>query len=141
MEGLDGLTGSWVLVMRFCQSYLCTGLGSKHSLEVYIVDQPSRGRSPWQQSVDGSQATFNSFVVEARFTATAHYGLWPNSTLHTQWPGNGTLGDETYNKFYTSIVPLLTNDTETATKVNNALVALLDTIQVKPTLTQIWSAF
>ncbi|KAH8832527.1 Alpha/Beta hydrolase protein [Flagelloscypha sp. PMI_526] len=97
--------------------------------EVYIVDQPSRGRSPWQQTVDGQQASFNSFVVESRFTATAKYGLWPNSTLHNQWPGPGTLGDPVYNKFYTSIVPLLINDTETATKVNNALVALLDNIQ------------
>jgi pimeloyl-ACP methyl ester carboxylesterase len=100
------------------------------SSKVYLVDQPARGRSAWQQNVDGPQATFDSTTVSQIFTATQLFNLWPNATLHTQWPGNGTVGDPIYDRFYASMVPLLVTDSESGEKNQHALTALLDTIGV-----------
>lgn len=96
--------------------------------DIYLVDQPSRGRSPWHAGIDGPQASTNAYAVESLFTATRNHKLWPNASLHTQWPGNGSVGDPIFDKFFASMVPLLTNAVETSTKVQNALVALLDII-------------
>ncbi|KAF5373052.1 hypothetical protein D9758_001520 [Tetrapyrgos nigripes] len=96
--------------------------------EVYLVDQPARGRSPWQQNVDGPQVMFDSTTVSQLFTATQLLNLWPNATLHTQWPGNGTVGDPIFDQFYASMVPLLSTDSESGQKNQHALTALLDKI-------------
>ncbi|KAF5365286.1 hypothetical protein D9758_005337 [Tetrapyrgos nigripes] len=100
----------------------------ENGYEVYLVDQAARGRSPWQQSVDGLQTTIDTLSVSQLFTATEVYDLWPNSTLHTQWPGNGTVGDGVFDQFYASMVPLLESDGESGTKNQHAFVALLDRI-------------
>lgn len=42
---------------------------SEFFLQLYIVDQPSRGRSPWQPGVDGVLSAFDTFTVESHFTA------------------------------------------------------------------------
>ncbi|KAJ3517002.1 hypothetical protein NLJ89_g777 [Agrocybe chaxingu] len=96
--------------------------------ELYIIDQPSRARSPWQQGVDGPQMMFDTLTVEQRFTATKRFNLWPNAELHTQWPGNGSRGDEIFNHFYASIVPALSLNVEASQKFKAAGVALLDKI-------------
>ncbi|THH21853.1 hypothetical protein EUX98_g8264 [Antrodiella citrinella] len=95
---------------------------------VYLMDQPSRGRSPWLQNIDGPQTVFSTELVESMFTATARFDLWPNATLHTQWPGNGSVGDAVFDEFYASMVPLLSTDVESATKNQKALVDLVDKI-------------
>ncbi|THV08008.1 alpha/beta-hydrolase [Dendrothele bispora CBS 962.96] len=96
--------------------------------EVYLIDQPARGRSAWQQSVDGPQITVDSLTISQIFTATAEFNLWPNATLHTQWPGNGTVGDPIFDQFFASTMPLLAIDSESGEKNQHALAALLDRI-------------
>ncbi|KAJ3527273.1 hypothetical protein NMY22_g9849 [Coprinellus aureogranulatus] len=96
--------------------------------EVYIVDTPARGRSPWQRDLDGPQTSFDVRRIEERFTATRLHNLWPQSSLHTQWPGNGIAGDETFDNFYASIVPHLQSDVEAAEKLKYAGTKLLDRI-------------
>ncbi|KAH9482117.1 putative secreted lipase [Psilocybe cubensis] len=96
--------------------------------ELYLVDQPSRGRSPWQQNIDGPQMTFDVLTVEQRFTDAQRFQLWPQAHLHTQWPGNGSRGDPTFDNFYMSIVPALASDAEASAKVKNAGSALLDRV-------------
>ncbi|KDR84448.1 hypothetical protein GALMADRAFT_56615 [Galerina marginata CBS 339.88] len=96
--------------------------------ELFIVDQPSRGRSPWQQGIDGPQSTFDTLTIEQRFTATQRFNLWPQARLHTQWPGNGSRGDETFDNFYNSIMPALVSNAESSQKIKNAGVALLDKV-------------
>ncbi|KAG6918211.1 hypothetical protein DXG01_015804 [Tephrocybe rancida] len=96
--------------------------------EVYLVDQPSRGRSPWQKNIDGVQSAFDTFTIESHFTATQLHNLWPQASLHTQWPGNGSLGDPVFDNFFASTVPSLDDETETATKIRVAGSALLDKI-------------
>ncbi|KAG7096627.1 hypothetical protein E1B28_004044 [Marasmius oreades] len=96
--------------------------------EVYLIDQPSRGRSPWQKSVDGPQTTLNTTYIESHFTATARYHLYPQADLHTQWPGSGVAGDPIFDAYYFSTVPSLSSDLETSQKMRHAGVALLERI-------------
>jgi len=100
-------------------------------IELYILDQPSRARSPWQQGIDGPQFIFDSLTIQQRFTATQKFNLWPQAHLHTQWPGNGSQGDEVFDSFYRSIVPSLLSNVEASQKTRDAGVALLDKIGVR----------
>ncbi|KAL0957030.1 hypothetical protein HGRIS_003131 [Hohenbuehelia grisea] len=101
--------------------------------EVYLLDQPSRGRSPYQKSLDGSQSMINAESVEKLFTAPAFHKSWAYADLHTQWPGTGRRGDATFDNFYTSLVPLLSNPAESGAKNQHALAALLRRVE-KPVI-------
>ncbi|KAF9034091.1 Alpha/beta hydrolase family-domain-containing protein [Panaeolus papilionaceus] len=96
--------------------------------EVYLADLPSRGRSPWQQNVDGDCFIFDASFSEEMFTATHIAKKWPQASLLTQWPGNGTKGDAIFDAFYASISPSLSSNKELSEKTTNAGVALLDKI-------------
>jgi len=96
--------------------------------EVYLTDQPVRGRSAFQAGVDGNQSTYTVATIESHFTATQRFNLWPQSTLHTQWPGNGSMGDPIFDSLYSSTVPSLVDELETATRMEIAGSALLDKI-------------
>ena len=94
---------------------------------VYLVDQPARGRSAWQPEVDGPQKTLSTAAVEKYFTATALHNEWPQAKLHTQWPGEGRVGDATFDQYYASCVSAL--DRTTSESLNQAAgAALLDRI-------------
>jgi hypothetical protein len=54
---------------------------------VYIIDQTERARSPWNPAGNTTQTTYSAEIIEERFTAVKHFNLWPQSQLHTQWPG------------------------------------------------------
>ncbi|EGO01543.1 hypothetical protein SERLA73DRAFT_176884 [Serpula lacrymans var. lacrymans S7.3] len=96
--------------------------------EVYLVDQPGRGRSAWKEGVDGNQITVGATWIESHFTATRNYGLWPQASLHTQWPGNGTVGDPIFDEFYKSVMPSLVSSVESSLLVTAAGSNLLDII-------------
>ncbi|KAF9036061.1 alpha/beta-hydrolase [Hymenopellis radicata] len=96
--------------------------------EVYITDQPARGRSAYQSGIDGPQSVFATSYIESRFTATEQHGLWPQASLHTQWPGNGSVGDPFFDNFYASTVPSLSSNEETSVKTKAAGSLLLDRI-------------
>ncbi|KAJ6567279.1 Alpha/beta hydrolase family-domain-containing protein [Mycena vulgaris] len=96
--------------------------------ELYIVDQPSRARSPWQPAVDGVLSVGDTFTIESHFTAVQRFPLWPTAVLHTQWPGNGSVGDPVFDRFYASTVPSLNSSAEEAGKIKHAGSQLLDQI-------------
>jgi pimeloyl-ACP methyl ester carboxylesterase len=100
--------------------------------EVYMVDQPARGRSAWQEGIDGKLRTFDAQTIEKLFTAPELHNLWPQAKLHTQWPGDGPthgqVGDPVFNQFYASQVQFLTSSVETQTLIQQAAAALLDRI-------------
>lgn len=96
--------------------------------ELYIVDQPARARSAWLQGVDGLQIVFPVTYVESHFTAMERYNLWPQAQFHTQWPGNGSLGDPTYDLFYKSTHPSLNSTAETSNLILSAGSKLIDVI-------------
>lgn len=95
--------------------------------ELYIIDQPTRGRSAWNPK-DLTLSTYSAELLSARFTAVKKYNLWPQSSKHTQWPGTGLMGDPTYDTFYSSTVQFLSNDTSAQIKMKAAGTALLDKI-------------
>lgn len=66
--------------------------------------------------------------IQKYFTATAKYKLWPQATLHTQWPGSGMMGDRIFDAYFASIVQGLSLQTYQQSTMRTAGAALLDTI-------------
>ena len=64
---------------------------------VYVVDQPSRGRSDYAAG-NGPTGMPNTEGLERQFTAIERYDLWPTAKLHTQWPGTGMAGDAAFDQ-------------------------------------------
>ena len=113
---------------------------------MYLVDQPQRGRSDWLG--DGKMDTFSAEVISALFTRVKLFGLWPQSRLHTQWPGvshnpvrgmihktnirgkskTGLKGDPVFDAFYASQIQYQKNDVITQTINQDAGAALLDLV-------------
>jgi pimeloyl-ACP methyl ester carboxylesterase len=94
--------------------------------EVYLVDQPARGRSAWNPGVDGELRSFSAATVETLFTGAS--GPWPQAKLHTQWPGSGRKGDPVFDQFYASQVAYVGSNTDTQNAMKAAGVALLERI-------------
>ena len=79
---------------------------AEHGWDVCIVDQPARGRSAWQPELDGTLKTISAALTEELFTAPEVYVAWPQARRHTQWPGEGRVGDPVFDQFYASQVPV-----------------------------------
>lgn len=105
---------------------------SSQGYVVYMVDQPTRGRSAWQQGIDGKVFSLDAQDIEKLFTVPELYDGWPQAKLHSQWPGSGPkhgqVGDPIFDAFYASEVQFLSDNTETQRLVQNAGAALLDRI-------------
>ena len=71
---------------------------------VYVVDQPSRGRSGFYPGLYGKASSRSADSIAERFTAPERAKLWPQAHLHTQWPGSGVPGDPVFDQFYQSQV-------------------------------------
>jgi len=95
---------------------------------VYVVDQPGRGRSAYQNDLYGPAPPVDLEFAQKRFTAIEHYNLWPQAHLHTQWPGKGTPGDPIFDQFYASQLPSMANFTLQQELNRDALLALLEKI-------------
>lgn len=71
-----------------------------HGYEVYLAEQPARGRSAWHPDVNG-KTMHHSIESLKRFTSDQ--GKWPQSKKHTQWPE----GEEALEQFLSSQVEYL----------------------------------
>ncbi|PMD29900.1 alpha/beta-hydrolase [Hyaloscypha variabilis F] len=96
--------------------------------EVYIIDQPHTGRSAWDPDSSFPLRSVPAEYIENRMTATAHYKLWPQAHLHTQWPGTGKMGDPVFDSYYASTVPMLKSFSEQERCMKAAGAALLDKV-------------
>ncbi|EUC33081.1 hypothetical protein COCCADRAFT_97116 [Bipolaris zeicola 26-R-13] len=105
-----------------------------HGYTVYLTDQPSRGRSPWFPGL-GSMDIASTARVESLFTAISSHAQWPQSKLHTQWPGTGKVGDPVFDAFYATQVQRQTNVTILESQNAKAYTALLDKIGVAHVVT------
>jgi pimeloyl-ACP methyl ester carboxylesterase len=98
---------------------------------VYMIDQPSRGRSAWHPG-DGATRMFSAAQEEFQFTAVGVKGTWPQAKKHTQWPGDaanrGRKGDPVFDAFYATQVETLASNEVTQQRNQDAGVALLDKI-------------
>jgi pimeloyl-ACP methyl ester carboxylesterase len=105
---------------------------NEQGYEVYLVDQPARGRSAWHPDLDGKLRCLPTQFVEVLFTACSELGAWPQAKLHTQWPGDGAnkgrKGDPVFDQFYASQVEYLESNAETQTLVKAAGCSLLDRV-------------
>lgn len=100
---------------------------------VYVVDQPSRGRSPWNPHLHPNiSSPFPFRTIEKRFTAPETFpeNTWRNVSAHTQWPGEGPRrglrGSRTFDKLYVSQVQYLSSGAEAQSLTQRAGTALLD---------------
>lgn len=98
---------------------------------VYIVDQPTRGRSAYNDAL-APTLRFPASQLVQRLTATANFNLWPQARLHTQFPGDGPKkglrGDPVFDQFYASQVQYIANPVVNETNIREATAALLDKI-------------
>ncbi|ESZ97760.1 hypothetical protein SBOR_1842 [Sclerotinia borealis F-4128] len=80
--------------------------------QVYIVDQTSVGRGT-QEDLTGYPLRIGSTsnISEVGFTAPEIADAYPQSQLHTQWPGTGLRGDPIFDAFESGFMPLTTNNT------------------------------
>ncbi len=95
---------------------------------VYVVDQPGRGRAPYEPERYGPASRVDLDTTGRRFVAPERFNLWPQAHLHTQWPGNGEPGDPAFDQFYASQVPSIENFTLQQTLNSDAILALLEKI-------------
>ncbi|PQE14007.1 fusarubin cluster-esterase protein [Rutstroemia sp. NJR-2017a BBW] len=83
--------------------------------EVYIIDQTARGRSPWNPNGNTTLTIYPAQRIEQRFTGTQNFNIWPQASLHTQWPGSkhdtnlpafqtGLQSDPIFDAYYASTV-------------------------------------
>jgi pimeloyl-ACP methyl ester carboxylesterase len=94
---------------------------------VYVLDQPSRARSPHQPEI-GPQSRNTVERIEQRFTAPERSNLWPQARLHTQWPGTGVAGDPVFDQYFAQVYPSLTAFPRQQELNRDAGAALLDRI-------------
>jgi pimeloyl-ACP methyl ester carboxylesterase len=106
---------------------------------VFVLDQPSRARSPHQREV-GPQSRRAVDWVQQRFTAPGRSNLWPQARLHTQWPGTGVAGDPGFDQFYAQNYPSLASFPRQQELNRDAGAALLDRIGPAILLTHSQSA-
>jgi pimeloyl-ACP methyl ester carboxylesterase len=66
---------------------------------VYVLDQPARGRSPYQADDAGATVRNPIAWVQRQFVTPERAKLWPQAKLHTQWPGSGVEGDPVFDQF------------------------------------------
>lgn len=71
---------------------------------VYVVDQPARGRSGYYTDVYGPTRRPNTEAMSTRFTAPERVNQYPQAKFHTQWPGEGVVGDPIFDQFFASQV-------------------------------------
>ncbi|KAH9892385.1 alpha/beta-hydrolase [Xylariomycetidae sp. FL2044] len=101
--------------------------------ECYLVDLPFRGRSPWEPgSVPGSPplVSYPAEPMSQMFTACSRHDRWPQSRLHTQWPGAGTAdgGDPAFDALYASALPIVDDPARQESASQAACAALLDRV-------------
>ena len=101
---------------------------------VYLMDQPGRGASGYDQDAYGPANRQPPDFVAQRFSAAQDFPSaegkpqgWPQAKLHSQWPGSGKQGDPIFDQFYASQVSSASGGVS-AKLVADAGAALLDRI-------------
>jgi|SRR5579862_4405646 len=93
---------------------------------VYVVDQPGRGRSAYDEKTYGPASSPNMKFEMERFAAPEKSMLWPQARLHRQWPGKAEIGDPIFDNFYSSQMPSIADFSEQQALMRDAGAALLD---------------
>src|ERR1700722_605306 len=103
---------------------------AKQGYVQYMVDSPTRGRSPYVPGHDGNLTIRTAANLEATFTASAKKGDFPRAHLHRQFPGTGLMGDPIFDDFAKTQVQFLGGGPASQDELSrDAFVALLDMIK------------
>jgi pimeloyl-ACP methyl ester carboxylesterase len=100
----------------------------RRGYSVYVVDQVGRGKSPYVPEAYGPMVSQSLDYTRQKFTSPERFNLWPQSHLHTQWPGTGEQGDVAFDQYFASSAPSMDNRKAQAQMNVDALAALLDRI-------------
>jgi pimeloyl-ACP methyl ester carboxylesterase len=95
---------------------------------VYVVDQPGRGRSGFLTAASGPMRNSERSNSASRFVSQEKFNLWPQATLHTQWPGTGAPDDPTTLQLAMSQLPAIEDFSQQQPLNRDALIALLEKI-------------
>ncbi|KAK1968961.1 alpha/beta-hydrolase [Colletotrichum sublineola] len=96
---------------------------------VYLVDANSIGRSTANDPANFTMRVgMSEEVVEMGFTAVKGYNTYPQSQLHTQWPGTGMSGDAYFDQFQRSFLPYTTSQASQELAIRAAGCELLSLI-------------
>jgi pimeloyl-ACP methyl ester carboxylesterase len=95
---------------------------------VYVVDQPGRGRSGFLTAATGPMRNSERSNSASRFVSQEKSKLWPQATLHTQWPGSGDADDPATLQLAMSQLPAIESFARQQPLVRDALIALIDKI-------------
>ena len=109
----------------WAQDFLAAGY------EVYVIDQPERGRSGHRLENNDAVAPQFRYTAERTtdyFTDPAGAKLWPTAERHTEWPGTGRMGDPMFDRFFASQVSQLADRDAIEAGARDGLIALLDQI-------------
>ncbi|ACK50265.1 conserved hypothetical protein [Methylocella silvestris BL2] len=94
---------------------------------VYVVDQPGRGRSPYNSQMGPLSDPGDSLTVRRLFAAPERYNIWPAAKFHTRWVGPAVDGDPTFDQFLASQAAAIDNTAQEPLTAD-ALIALLEKI-------------
>ncbi len=72
--------------------------------EVFVVDQPARGRSGYSNTLYGNyiDREMDYDDCERRFSSMKDLGNWPQAKKHSQWPDDGKRGSQFADQFMMS---------------------------------------
>ena len=101
---------------------------ARRGFRVYVVDQPARGRSIQDTTIDGKVVRDTVKSVEQRLTIPETFNLWPQAHLHNQWPGTGKPGDPAFDAFLATRGTSLQDNGTMEELTTAATVKLLDKI-------------
>lgn len=98
--------------------------------EVFVVDQPGRGRSGYSSTLYGEYIDRELDIndCERRFTSMKDLGNWSQAKLHSQWPENGKRGNDIFDQYMASQVNTMEDRIEIEKMSRVALADLLDRI-------------
>lgn len=99
---------------------------ARRGFAVYVIDEPTRGRSLNSVTADGQLGgDIPPSILEKLWTATAKHRLWPAAAQHTQWPGEGVRNDPVFDRFFASQVPQLLDHAKMEAGAQKAIASLL----------------
>jgi len=101
---------------------------ARRGYAVYVVDQPGRGRSGYSVETYGPSHVADMDSGQRRYLSQEKFKLWPQASLHTQWPGSGTPDDPVSIQMVSGYLPEIEDFTRQQFLNRDALVALFDKI-------------
>ncbi|KAK2028436.1 alpha/beta-hydrolase [Colletotrichum zoysiae] len=107
----------------------------KQGYLVYLIDANGSGRSAANDPANYTMRLgMSAEYVETGFTAIKSYNAYPQSQLHTQWPGTGMRGDAYFDQFQQSFLPFTSSFVTQELAVRAAGCELLSLIGAQPYL-------